>query len=565
MSLAGDRWLVGPRRFQEPGDLIIADTLSEVVPAVDAAQAAARDGNWVVGFVSYQAAPGFDSRLRVRSDRDLGLPLAWFGVYPDFEPIDPPTGVATLGDWEAGLSPERHAELVEEIRAAIVEGETYQVNLTFPMRARLRGGAEALFATMLRAQPESYGALIDLGDSKVVSMSPELFLALEDRRVITRPMKGTAPRGRSTADDLEIRDALVWSEKERAGNMMIVDMVRNDLGKVARTGSVEVSRLFEPERHPTVWQLTSTITADLEEGIGLARLFGALFPCGSVTGAPKGSTMGIIADLEPGGRGLYCGALGYLAPGGEHGEFAVSIRTGVVEGDQFTYHVGGGITYDSIAGSEYEECLWKALVVTAQRQVPDLVETMRFVPGEGIPLLRHHIERLAASAGYWGIGFDPELVGNALSSVEGRHELRVRLVLHRDSGVEVETSPMPVWDEPVPLRVSSQRVDPADPLWYHKLADRSRYPESDEDSEALMVNLDGEVTETNRSNLMVHIDGVWVTPPVSSGLLPGVSRGLAITRGEVTERALTLDDLARADELAVTNALRGWRKATLIG
>jgi para-aminobenzoate synthetase/4-amino-4-deoxychorismate lyase len=433
------------------------------------------------------------------------------------------------------------------------------------MEAELTGSPESLFSAMLRAQPECYGSFIDLGESQILSVSPELFLRSDGTRVITKPMKGTAPRGRSTVEDLEIRDRLLRSEKERAGNLMIVDMLRNDLGRVARSGTVTVSELMQPERHPTVWQLTSTVQAELESGTGLAELYTAVFPCGSVTGAPKRSTMEIISMLETEPRGVYCGAIGYLAPGGTSAEFAVAIRTGIVEDNRFTYHVGGGITYDSLAASEYDECLLKALVVTDHREPPDLIETMRYVRGEGIPLLQDHIERLAGSAAYWGIDLDPALVGEALSAVEGADELRVRLVLHSDGSVSVTSVPMPVWDEPVGLAVSNTRVDPSNPYWFHKTADRSRYPFSDDDSEALLVNLDGEVTETNRSNLMAHLDGRWVTPPVTAGLLPGVARARAIVEREVTEQSLTVDDLRRAEELAVTNAVRGWRKATLIG
>jgi para-aminobenzoate synthetase/4-amino-4-deoxychorismate lyase len=498
-------------------------------------------------------------------DETVKMPLAWFGVYDGDEEAHMASGETFLGDWSAGLSESEHAVRVERIRASIVDGDTYQVNLTFPMEANLTGSPDALFAAMLQAQPQCYGAMIDLGERQVLSVSPELFLRRSARQVRTKPMKGTAPRGRSTLEDLEMRDRLVRSEKERAGNLMIVDMLRNDLGRVARSGTVEVRELMQPERHPTLWQLTSTIDAELEQGTGLAELFTAVFPCGSVTGAPKVSTMEIISELEPTPRGVYCGAIGYLAPGGTSAEFAVAIRTGVVESGRFTYHVGGGITYDSLADSEYDECLWKALVVTDYRDVPDLLETMRFAGDEGIPFLPQHIERLAGSAAYWGIDFDPTRVGEALSAIESPGELRVRLVMSRDGSVDVSSEPMPVWDEPVSLTISDVRVDQSNPLWFHKTADRSRYPVSDGDSEALLTNLDGEITETNRSNLMAHLDGGWVTPPVSSGLLPGVARGAAIAERGVTERALTVDDLRRADELAVTNAVRGWRKATLIG
>jgi para-aminobenzoate synthetase/4-amino-4-deoxychorismate lyase len=562
--LAGDRWLIEPRSFARPVRVIAANHVGEIRSAIDAAEASARAGDWVVGFVSYQAAPGLDPHLRVPAGEDR-LPLVWFGVYEWGETPDLPAGMAAVRDWAAGMTGVEHAERVEAIRQAIESGDTYQVNLTFPMTARLDCDAPSLFATMLRAQPQSFGALIDLGDRQIVSVSPELFLRIQDRRVETMPMKGTAKRGRWPVEDRQIRDELMGSDKERAGNLMIVDMVRNDLGKVARRGSVEVPVLFQVERYPTVWQLTSTVRGDLEEGVSLADLFTAVFPCGSVTGAPKVSTMRIISNLEPAPRGIYCGAIGYVAPGGVTAEFAVAIRTGLVERDRFTYHVGGGITYDSVAVSEYDECMWKALVVTDHREPPDLVETMRFVPGEGIPLLSRHIERLAESAGYWGIPFDPVLVGDALSAVEGADELRVRLVLYRDGGVHVGAGMVPVWDEPVPLTVSPMRIDQSNPLWFHKTADRSRYPAGDEEAEVLMVNLDGEVTETNRSSLMAHVDGHWVTPPVACGLLPGVARGAALAEGKVVEQRLTLDDLIRADELAVTNAVRGWRKAVLIG
>lgn len=529
------------------------------------AEREAEAGSWVAGFVSYQAAPAFSRPLRVALRRQVPeLPLAWFGVYQESGPPSPPPGHFRLGPWTSGLNEPEHAARVSAIREAIATGDTYQVNLTFPMWTDFDGDPGALFMAMLRGQPQSYGALIDLGDRQVLSVSPELFFARDADVVIAKPMKGTLARGRSTIEDLEQRDRLFNSEKERAGNLMIVDMLRNDLGRVAEVGSVDVPSLFDVERHPTVWQMTSTITARLPEGIGLAELFSGVFPSASVTGAPKVSTMGIIADLEPDARGVYCGAIGYLEPGGRRTEFSVAIRTGVVEGGRFTYHVGGGITYDSLAGAEYDECLWKALVVTAQHDAPDLLETMRYSPGEGIPLLERHVARLTASAAYWGIPLDPVAIGDALSAVGGVRPLKVRLVLSASGRTEVATEPLPSWEEPVGLQIWEGRVDHSDPRWYHKLADRSGYPTAEEGIEVLMLNLDGELTETNISNLMLRFDQQWLTPAASSGCLPGVQRELALAEGLVTEAVLTLEDLAQADEIAVTNAVRGWRKAVWI-
>jgi para-aminobenzoate synthetase/4-amino-4-deoxychorismate lyase len=565
VTLAGDRWRVGPRRFADPEQVLSAESFDEVLSVMAQAEAAAQSGSWVVGYVSYQAAPAFDSPLRVTPRRHgPELPLAWFGVYPTSAPPPPAAGSFRLGSWSAGLSETDHATRVETIREAIAAGDTYQVNLTFPMWADLDGDPGALFQAMEHSQPHSYGAWLDIGDHHIVSVSPELFFALDELKITTRPMKGTAPRGRSSAEDLEQRNALLHSEKERAGNLMIVDMLRNDLGRVAEIGSVEVPVLFDVERHPTLWQMTSTISARLPADLGLGGLFTGIFPSASVTGAPKVSTMGIIADLEPDARGVYCGAIGYLEPGGERAEFSVGIRTGVVSDGRFTYHVGGGITYDSLAGAEYDECLWKALVVTEPPDTPDLLETMRYEPGEGIPLLERHVARLAASAAYWGIPFDPVIVGDALSAVGGPVALKVRLVLGASGTAEVSSETLPSWDEPVGLRIWEGRVDQSDPRWAHKLHDRSRYPVGDYGVEIVMLNLDGEVTETNISNVMLRFDHTWLTPAVSSGCLPGVQRELALDLGLAVEASLTIEDMNRADEIAVTNAVRGWRKAVLI-
>ena len=537
--------------------------MGEAAELLGEAERAAEAGHWVVGYVSYQAAPGFDARLRVPGEPSL--PLVWLGVYDHRDDVGPESSERFgLGKWAAGMSKSDHAERVEAIRQSIISGDTYQVNLTFPMTAEFEGSPVALFSTMLSPQPGSYAAHIDIGSANVLSVSPELFLAKKGRRVTARPMKGTALRGRSSAEDKDIATKLAASEKERAGNVMIVDLLRNDLGRVAEVGSVEMTRPFEPERHPTVWQLTSTVGATVTPGTGLAELFRASFPSGSVTGAPKVSTMGIIARHEPVARDIYCGAIGYIAPGGEDAEFSVAIRTGVVAGGTFTYHVGGGITYDSEAGAEYEECLWKALVVTKAHHVPDLVETMRFEPDAGIPLLGRHLARLTSSAEYWGIPCDLEALGEALSAVQSNGPTKVRLVLDKSGGIDVSTEPIVDVDEPVSLTVSDRRVDQDDPLWFHKTEDRTRYPCTEDGHEEVLVNLDGEVTETNISNLMARMGDRWVTPPVGSGCLPGVYRAKVIDKGTVVERLLTLDDLRAADEVAVTNAVRGWRKAVLI-
>jgi para-aminobenzoate synthetase/4-amino-4-deoxychorismate lyase len=560
--LAGSRWEIGPSAFNNPAEIFVADSVGEVEECIRAAEAAARSGYWVVGFVSYDAAPGFDPHLSVPPGRST--PLVWFGVYGAPAPWTPGASrPATVNRWEPSLTSAEHLEKVEAIKEEIQRGDTYQVNLTMSMTSTLAGSASGLFGQMTRSQPKSYAALIDLGDTRVVSVSPELFLSVDDRTVTMRPMKGTAPRGRSIFDDAEQRMELEWSEKERAGNVMIVDMLRNDLGRVSRTGSVNVPVLFRSERYPTVWQLTSTVQGELAEGVGLFELFRATFPSGSVTGAPKMSTMRIISELEPEPRGIYCGAIGYIRPGSESYEFSVAIRTGVMVGDRLRYHVGGGITFDSDAGVEYDECLWKALVVTAANTTPDLIETMRYDPGDGIPFIDRHMQRIFDSARYWDIPFDPVAVGDALSAVESKSRpIKVRLIVYRNGEVTVETDQIEDFDEPVALSLATTRIDPSEPHWYHKTLDRSRYPDPDE-GEVVMVNLKGHVTETNISNLMVRLGDRWVTPELDSGCLPGVYREMLLDEEEVEEDVVTVEDLKRADEIAVTNAVRGWRKAVL--
>lgn len=561
VALEGSRWGIDPTSFAQPKSVLVADSVEEVEGCFRAAEAAAAAGNWVVGFVSYDAAPGFDHRLITPGRSDL--PLVWFGVYASSVEREAQFRATPVGQWTASMTPEQHAGAVESIRCSIEAGDTYQANLTFAMDAQLDGEGVDLFRRMVRSQKKSYGAFLDLGDTQIVSISPELFLSGSGRRVTARPMKGTAPRGRSSYEDARFVEQLVSSEKERAGNMMIVDLVRNDLGRVSETGSVTTRDLCRPERYPTVWQLTSAVEGVLRNDVSLVDLFAAAFPSGSVTGAPKVSTMEIISRLETVPRGVYCGAIGYIAPGGEDFEFSVAIRTGVVQDGSIRYHVGGGITHDSMAGAEYEECLWKALAVTAENVVPALLETMLYRPGVGIELLDRHLLRLSESADFWEIPLDLEAVGDALSSVRGHHDQKVRLILMPDGDAEVEVDDVEVTTDPVELSVSQQRVDPTEPHWFHKTLDRSRYPVVD-DGEVVMVNLRGEVTETNISNLMVRFGDDWVTPPPDSGCLPGVYRQKLLDEGEVVERVVTLDEFRRADEIAVINAVRGRRKAVLV-
>jgi para-aminobenzoate synthetase/4-amino-4-deoxychorismate lyase len=452
------------------------------------------------------------------------------------------------------------------------------VNFTLALRARLEGDPRGLYRDLAYAQRGAYAAYLDTGRYRVVSASPELFFRIDGERIVARPMKGTAPRGRWLAEDEAIRERLAGSVKDRAENAMIVDLLRNDIGRVARGGSVEWSDVFAIERYATVWQLTSTVAADLRPDVSLTEIFRALFPCGSVTGAPKVSTMSIIAELERDARGVYCGTVGYLAPAGRTGpraRFNVAIRTVVQDATTgaAAYGVGGGITWDSRAAAEYDETVAKAQVLTARRPPVRLLETLRHDPGAGYRRLPEHLARLRDSAVYFGMRVDMDAVHAALEREAARFPTkpaRVRLVI--DPRGRLDAGSAPLTDRAGPIRLAVDRehpVDPADPLLFHKTTLRDRYeaaaarfPDADD---VVLVNTRGRATETTRANLAIRIGDRWITPPLDEGLLPGCERAALLADGRLEEAPVTLEQLGSADEVAFLNSVRGWRPAVLVG
>jgi para-aminobenzoate synthetase/4-amino-4-deoxychorismate lyase len=573
-------------RLVDPAGVLLARWPEEVAGTIEAAEGASARGLWVGGYVAYEAAPGLDPALAVR-ERERGdpfaeLPLAWFGLFErrqEAEPLVPPAAPHAEGPspWKPSVGRDAYDAAIERIRALIAAGETYQVNHTLRLRARIVGDARGLYRDLALAQRGAFAAYLDLGRYRVLSASPELFFRMDGDRIATRPMKGTAPRGRWLAEDEEAAARLVASAKDRAENAMIVDLLRNDLGRIARTGSVEVSRMFEPERYETVWQLTSAIGADLEPGTPLVEVFRALFPSGSVTGAPKVRTMRAIADLEDAPRGVYCGAIGYLAPpgsGAPRASFNVAIRTVVLDPGSGTaeYGVGGGITYDSSAAGEYAEVVAKARVLTAALPAFELFETIRHDSEEGFRHLPEHLERIRSSAAYFGFRFDAEGAVGALKHAvadRGPDPVRVRLALGRDGGLTVEVSALPpAADGPVRVSLDDEPVDPTDVWLYHKTTRRTPYDRRRERRpdvhDVVLVNDRGEATESTIANLAVRIGGRWVTPPVDAGLLPGSYRGLLVREGTLEERRVTVAELRGADEVALVSSVRGWRPATVV-
>ncbi|RBY97629.1 aminodeoxychorismate synthase component I [Blastococcus sp. TF02-8] len=561
-----------------PREVLSTRRTAEVAAVLEAVEQATERGSWAYGYVAYEAASGLDPALPGRDAGPRDLPLIWFAlcdeptpVAPVSVPATPPAPTAWLPDATDG----EHAAAVATVRAHIAAGETYQCNLTDRLRATVTDDPEDLYARLALAQRGAHNAYLDLGRHVVASASPELFLEWAGDVVRTRPMKGTAARGRTTGEDRGRAADLLASPKERAENLMIVDLLRNDLGRVAEVGSVRVEELFALERYPTVWQLTSQISARLRPGTGLVELFGALFPCGSVTGAPKQRTMEIIGALEPSPRGVYCGAVGLVGPptAAVRARFSVAIRTVVLDRTtgRAVYGAGGGITWDSDAGRERAELRAKAAVLGHDVTEHRLLETLACDPVTGPRHLERHLARLADSAEWAGFRCDRAEVERAVRRAAGAGSgpARVRVLLARDGGVKVELLPLPPsTGAPVRLALDDRPVDSADPWLRHKSTRRDvyeaaalRHPEADD---VVLVNERGELTETTIATLAVRTGGRWWTPPLSSGCLPGVERGRLLEAGRLHERVLTPTDLLGAEELAVLSSLRGWRPAGLV-
>jgi para-aminobenzoate synthetase/4-amino-4-deoxychorismate lyase len=562
--------------FDRPGRVWVAHGVDDVVGVLEAAEAAARSGAWVVGFVTYEAARAFDHAFPVAAP-SATLPLAWMCSFARRREV--PLAVAPTGGPFVDGVIRTHGSAwyragVEQVRRLIETGDVYQVNLTDRIRARLVADPFDLYGSMVSTQGGSFNAFLDLGEAVIASASPELFLQVTGDTVTARPMKGTRRRHGRQGPDLLLAEELRRSEKDRAENVMIVDLLRNDLARLSSPGGVSVPELFAVERYETVWQLTSTVRAQLRPDVGLADVFRSTFPCGSITGAPKVSAMRIIDQLEPTPRGLYCGAIGMISPSsaGERPSsiWSVAIRTAVIDPatGRVEFASGGGITYDSVPADEDDELESKVAVLKSARPAFALFETMR-LDERGAHNLPAHLRRLAASAQYFGFDCDPAAIAEqvlALSPVAAAQ--RLRIVLDRAGRALLEQFPLDDAPATVQLALSAQRVRSDDPFLCHKTTRRTTYdraraanPHADD---VLLVNERGEVVETTVANLLYRLGDEWYTPPLASGGLPGVGRQLLLDAGEVVERLLPVAELGSCAELAVVSSLRGRRPAAML-
>jgi para-aminobenzoate synthetase / 4-amino-4-deoxychorismate lyase len=525
------------------------------------------------GFLSYEAGYALEPRLGplAQAPDPSVAPLLWFGDFARAEQVDPAQLLPDpAGAWCASPRPlmewPAYAAALGRLHEHILAGDIYQANFTFPAELPFAGHPLALYAALRDRSRAGHGAIVFTGEHWVLSFSPELFFTLKERRITARPMKGTAARGKTPEADAAKMAALAADEKQRAENLMIVDLLRNDLSRVARRATVEVPDLFAVETYPTVHQLVSTVTAELRDGFDAVDVLRALFPCGSITGAPKIRAMEIIAATEMAPRGVYCGAVGRIGAKGD-AAFNVAIRTQVVrEGEsKARLGLGSGIVADSRAAAEWRECLAKGAFAQTQRRF-DLVETMRHDPHEGVVDLDRHIERLKRSADALGFGFDRHHARNELQAATfGAGDARVRLLAARSGAVAVEVTPLPQAPGlPVTVRVVPLPVAAHDFRLRHKTSDRGFYDRAREEAgtfEVLFVHPDGFLTEGSFTSLFVEREGRLLTPFLSRGLLPGILRERLIEEGRAAEADLRAEDLR--DGFLIGNALRGLLPARL--
>ncbi|BCS55224.1 aminodeoxychorismate synthase component I [Geobacter sp. SVR] len=562
-------------RFEGLLSTIVAFTPDEVSPALARVEREVADGRHAAGYVAYEAAPGLNPHLAV--GQPAGLPLVWFGIFAERHSISSgeysgESGPCQVSSPELDIDHDRYTADVAAIREAIAAGDTYQVNFTTRQRFTVSGDAFTLYRRMCRNQRAPFCAWLDIGSHRILSASPELFFSLRDNLLTMKPMKGTAPRGPGFDEDRRRREQLAASQKDRAENLMIVDLVRNDLAMIAETGSVAVPALFEVETYPTVHQMTSTVTARIRPEAGLIDILRALFPCGSVTGAPKRRTMEIIRDLEETSRGVYCGAIGYLSPGRE-AVFSVAIRTAVVEAATGTGEIGigSGITWDSDAEAEWRECLTKSAFMFRDSGEFQLIESLRH-DDDGYLLLDRHLQRLAQSAAYLGYRFEEEPLRRRLSELglELSGVNKVRILLDQNGNTTVESQAIDDLGQaapPAPIALAGQRVNARDPFLYHKTTRRAIFDSARQEHpdcyDVILLNQQDQLTEGSFNTLVISQGGELLTPALECGLLPGVLRAELLAVGAIREAVLTAEDLKRAERIWLLNSVRGWRECKL--
>ncbi|WP_417610995.1 aminodeoxychorismate synthase component I [Parasphingorhabdus sp.] len=573
------------RLYRDPVGVIRADRVEELEACLAALSRARSAGQHVAGYLAYEAGLGLEERLRGKVPGDLPTPLAWFGIFNDYKELTQEEVAEALPDrdgaWLGRLRPQvsraDYDAAFKKVQNYIISGDIYQANLTFRAEMDFSAHPLALYAAIRDRAQAGYGGVVFDGQNWMLSFSPELFFALKDGRITARPMKGTAARLADPEADAAVQTELQSDPKQRAENLMIVDLLRNDLSRVAEQGSVKVPELFHVESYPTIHQMTSTVTAALRDGLDAVDIIRQIFPCGSITGAPKIRAMEIIDELEPDPRGIYCGSIGRIdAPddlGRSDAAFNVAIRTFFLPPNKETLFIGlgSGIVADSNGDDEWRECLAKGrfakVDVNAQDgHTVDLIETMAFAPASGIGRLEAHLERMKASARALQYEFDRHAARNAIQAVTFHQDsaAMVRLHLGQSGALAIELKPLPQTpDGPVRCQLVPMQAEPQDFRLHHKTSDRRVYQVEGLAGgvHPIFVDGDGFVTEGAIWNVFVERDGKLLTPPLARGVLPGVLRAELLASGQAVEADLRAEDLA--DGFLLGNSVRGLVEAII--
>ncbi|WP_147534639.1 aminodeoxychorismate synthase component I [Bacillus marasmi] len=562
---------IQPLTFINPIKIIKAETVEKVLPCLTEVQAEIEKGYYAAGYLSYESAPAFQPEMTVKEGHTI--PLLWFGIF--LEPVQDTVhsdGPYAISDWKPTVNKMQYRSSIKSIKNAIEQGLTYQTNYTIRLEADFKGDELSFFQKIKNGQSSSYCAYLNIDNYRILSASPELFFHLKGNTLTTRPMKGTIKRGNTLEEDLQYINHLYHSEKNRAENVMIVDLLRNDLGMVAETGTVKVDKLFSIETFPTLHQMTSTVTATVAKNRTLLDIFKAIFPCGSITGAPKLTTMEMISKLEDLPREVYCGAIGYITPKQE-AIFNVPIRTVLIDKKmgKATYGVGGGITWDSTVEDEYDEILTKARLLEEHPPEFQLLESLLLEDGSYF-LLNEHLKRLKSSAHYFNFPYHKEELQNALLSLAKQNQhgrFKVRMILEKSGVITVEAQTIESITSPIKIMLADKPTSRNNRFLYHKTTNRDAYTPFQLAKppyifDVLLWNESEELTEYTNGNIVVEQDGKLWTPPVECGLLNGTYRQSLIQSGQVYEKVLTLEDLQNCQKVWFINSVRKWLEVEVV-
>ena len=556
--------------FQDFEDVLVFKSGDDLDIFFAKAESYLKNGFWLCGYFAYEFGYFLEPAL-ANLRQNYSFPLAWLGVckkprYINHKIYEPQAGNKPgycLKNITPNLSLKKYSLQIAKIKNYLKQGLTYQVNFTFKVKFDFCGKISDFYSALKKSQPTAYTALINTGKESILCLSPELFFRIKNDKIIVRPMKGTAPRGLFSQDDEKNRLWLNKDPKIKAENLMIVDLLRNDLGRISK--KVWTPKLFSVEKYRTLYQMTSTVEAKLKKRNTVKEIFSALFPSGSVTGAPKIKTMQLIKNLEKEPRGIYTGAIGYISPKRQMC-FSVAIRTVSIAGNKGQMGIGGGIVFDSHTKSEYAEALLKSKFLTQKFPKFSLIESMLWQKNRGYFLLEEHLRRLKKSGNYFSMPVNVNKIRQAVKKLEKKligEKFKIRILLSADGQIELEKEPIEEVLEPVKLKLSSRRVNPQDIFLYHKTTQRKLYNEELEKArekgffEVIFLNIYKEITEGSISNIFVEKGGMLYTPPLKCGLLPGILRGKLIKEGRVKERIIKVKDLLRADNMYIGNCVRG--------